>query len=199
MNTIHPDRTDEWYTPVPILELARRVLGVIEFDPASDDFGNKRVKAKVFHTREQDGLRQAWPNQMAMWINPPAGLRDGKSLSIMFWKRLMFEREYDFKNFVGAIFMGFSVELLQSSQGKDCLSMMDFPFCVPSKRIQFDSADGRPNTQPGHSNVIVYVPGSCNETNAFLHVFSELGVVCPGSGAYLERDNFVPLLRSDDD
>jgi len=48
----------EYYTPVEIIEAARRVLGVIDLDPASSEAANQIVKATHIYTVKEDGLLQ---------------------------------------------------------------------------------------------------------------------------------------------
>ena len=61
-----------------------------------------------------------------------------------------------------AIFLGFSIEILATTQDSD-LWPGHLPFCVPRKRIQFlhwdtDSQTMRAGTAPPHANIIVYLP-----------------------------------------
>lgn len=60
---------EEWYTPDEHIERARRVLGTIDVDPASNDHAQKVVKATTYYTRDTDGLSQTWPGKV--WLNPP--------------------------------------------------------------------------------------------------------------------------------
>ena len=59
----------EWWTPAELVEAARDVLGVIELDPASCAGAQATVRARRFHTLEDDGLAQEWSG--AVWLNPP--------------------------------------------------------------------------------------------------------------------------------
>jgi hypothetical protein len=79
-----------------------------------------------------------------------------------------------------AIFVGFNMEILQSSQG-GTWSCMDFPFCIPKKRIAFCklvSGKLEPAEQPTHGNAIVYLPPRARvreATKKFVEVFTPIG------------------------
>ena len=60
---------NEWYTPTEYVELARRVLGEIDLDPASSDGAQTTVKAKEYFTPLENGLRRNWNG--AVYLNPP--------------------------------------------------------------------------------------------------------------------------------
>jgi phage N-6-adenine-methyltransferase len=59
----------EWYTPAEYVERARRVLGVIDLDPASSALAQETVRATRYFTKEDDGLGQEWHGRV--WLNPP--------------------------------------------------------------------------------------------------------------------------------
>lgn len=61
----------EYYTPVEIIEAARRVMGGIDLDPASSAKANEIVKATRFFTVSDDGLSQPWRDRV--WLNHPFG------------------------------------------------------------------------------------------------------------------------------
>lgn len=173
MNIQHSSRTDEWYTPLNVLTLVHEVIGRPDFDPASCEFANARVGARYFYTREIDALATEWPDAGSIYINPPGGKAGRISNTVAFWLRLM---EYRTRHcFQHAIFMAFSAEARQTTQGKGVPSIGDFPNCTPAKRIAFDRMDGTRGAAPSHSNVIVYVPGSVDKTPHFIKTFSKLG------------------------
>jgi hypothetical protein len=173
MNVQHSSLTDEWYTPAPIVEAARTVLGTIDLDPASNAQANEIVRATKFYSREQDGLLQPWYGNL--FCNPPGGKVLNRSMTGLFWSRLM--SAVDENVIDHAIFLCFSLEALQSTQ-RYGRSVGDYPFCVPSSRIQF--VPGRPGvtkTAPSRSNAIVYVPGRVDRTVAFSLIFAKFGKV----------------------
>jgi phage N-6-adenine-methyltransferase len=58
---------NEWWTPNKYVVPVRDVLGEIDLDPASSDEAPKI--AKVYFTKEQDGLKQKWWGRI--FLNPP--------------------------------------------------------------------------------------------------------------------------------
>lgn len=176
MNVQHSSRSDSWRTPVSILVRVRWVLGDITLDPASSVEANEVVSASNIFTKEDDGLLQSWKtNGRSMFINPPGGKTGNKSNTSLFWKKLMEHRLHD-QGFDHAIFLAFSAEAMQTTQGKGCKSICEFPFCVPAKRIRFVGEDESMQA-PSHSNLIVYVPGRRDETDSFYDTFKDLGCV----------------------
>lgn len=61
----------EYYTPIAIIEAARRVMGVIDLDPASSAQANSTVKATRFFDEQVNGLTQQWIGKV--WMNHPFG------------------------------------------------------------------------------------------------------------------------------
>lgn len=59
----------ESYTPGKYIESARRVLGGIDLDPASNHTAQRVVKASTYYTADDDGLQQNWRGRV--WMNPP--------------------------------------------------------------------------------------------------------------------------------
>jgi len=77
MNNIrHSSESVEHYTPVWLVEIARYVLGGIDFYPASSAFANDVLKAPRFCTAEENGLwLPRWEGRTL--LNPPGGLVNG--------------------------------------------------------------------------------------------------------------------------
>jgi hypothetical protein len=61
----------EYYTPVEIVEAARRTMGGIDLDPASSETANRTVKASQIFTKEDNGLKRHWFGKV--WLNHPFG------------------------------------------------------------------------------------------------------------------------------
>jgi hypothetical protein len=60
---------DGYYTPKPIIELARFLMGDIDLDPASCEEANQTIQAKQIYTKEQDGLKLPWRGRV--FFAPP--------------------------------------------------------------------------------------------------------------------------------
>ncbi len=60
---------NEWYTPLKYIDLARKVMGEIDLDPASSAKANLTVGASKYFSTEQNGLNQEWLGRV--WLNPP--------------------------------------------------------------------------------------------------------------------------------
>lgn len=174
----HSSKNDDWLTPIWLVNSAKQVLGEIDLDPASSPEANVRVGAKKFYTKEEeDGLTKEWRD--TIFCNPPGGKVKGKSVAALFWTYLM--QEIKSGNVNHAIFICFSAEALQNTQGKGVPSVGEYPFCIPAKRIHFDYPGSERKKAPTHGNVIVYVPGIVNNTRLFVETFKNFGVVIGAS------------------
>jgi hypothetical protein len=76
--------SSDWRTPPKIF---RRLDLVFGLDPCSAGAGLDFVPAKRIYTKEDDGLRQPWPKNELVWLNPPFGGRRGQ----VPWLRKFFE------------------------------------------------------------------------------------------------------------
>jgi hypothetical protein len=139
---LHSSASQEHFTPAYIVEPARAALNGFDLDPATTPFANELVRATKIYTHADDGLVQPWGGKV--FLNPPGGtLRQEvcgtKSEQALWWGRLA--NAWQHGEVEAAIFIGFSLELLQVAQGIEPAVMqpLDFPVCVPSKRIRFDA------------------------------------------------------------
>jgi len=68
--TMHiSSKENDWYTPPEYIESARKVLGIINLDPATSVLAQETVKANIFYTESDNGLVQQWSGPV--WMNPP--------------------------------------------------------------------------------------------------------------------------------
>lgn len=69
MSVLTSQATTEWYTPAWIIELARRLMGGIDLDPASNEQAQQTIKAERYYTEALDGYSKPWTGRV--WLNPP--------------------------------------------------------------------------------------------------------------------------------
>jgi len=165
-----PDR--ERYTPAEIIIAVKDTLGTIDLDPASTETVNKLfVRAKRIYTEQTDGLDRNNPWNGKIFVNPPGGNRNPE----LFWERLI--SEYNQRNVVAGVYLAFNIEHLQQSQNW-LHPMIQYPFCIPSQRIQFYYEEKGLIKPPPHRNgfasAIIYVGKS---TTRFAKAFNNLGAV----------------------
>lgn len=166
-NPKHSSATSAWYTPVEVVESARFVLGTIDLDPASCYDANQVVKATKFYTKEDDGLCQPWTGRI--FCNPPGGKEGNKSLTKMFWQKLLESPEV-----TEAVFLAFSIEMLQTTQLGCNEPATDYAICIPKRRLQFTDKDGNVVKGNTHASAIIY-KGS--NTDLFAITFQQIGAI----------------------
>jgi len=153
---LHSSNTNEWYTPAGYVELARRVMGDIDLDPASCEFANRTVKATRFFDINEDGLTLSWPGRV--WLNPPYGRGSLKK-----WTTKL----------LAEVALGHTTEailLVNAVTGEKWFKpLWDYTLCFPYRRIKFYNRHGLPNS-PTHSHVFVYfgehIHRFCSEFNS---------------------------------
>lgn len=198
----HSSRSQEHYTPTPIVESTRKVLGgTIDLDPASCSLAQQIIGAKKWYGWDgvtmHDGLALSWDVQGGTaFCNPPGGLTAKarpdlthvhKSYPMLWWGR--FSAEFMRGSFSAGIWVCFTLEQLRLSQAPLFPGMpahLDFPVCYLAKRLRFDypsqSYQGRPQPaahretgqSPTHANAIVYLGP---EVRAFADEFAQWGQV----------------------
>lgn len=200
LNIRHSSESAEHYSPRKLVEAAREVLGVIQLDPASCLIANKTVRALTFFDYHADGFSRVWHGNV--FCNPPGGKDEGGSRQKAWWYKLA--EEWTTRRVNAAIFVGFSLEILQTTQVKAPATLpppLHFPFCVPQVRVKYShpvAPDGVQSSlrgieqetevgeSPPHASVIVYLPPREETKTRVLHfheVFSRTfgRVVVPDS------------------
>jgi hypothetical protein len=195
----HSSESNEHYTPIPIVEVAREVMGSIDLDPASCALANREiVRADRFFTKADDGLSRDW-NARTVFVNPPGGRlyvdgkRTNRSQAQAFWFKAVSEWEKDPSRTI--CFLGFTLELLRLSQfrnenGSRVRASWDalyFPFCVLRERTDFlIERNGRLIEQgdPTHANVLICITSSFNTARRFEQEAYRLGSVITPTGVF---------------
>jgi len=171
-------------TPLPIVEMARDVLGWIDLDPASDAVINRDVKATRYFTRHTDGFSMDW-HSPSIWLNPPGKtLSQGKQVTATDWFRKLYHhwKEGDVEEAIALVYRAGSI----GSLGMDILSL---PLCLTSQggqhvngsgRLSFDLIVGesrRSQTSNTQSSVIILFAREPETLDRFSEVFGRVGVV----------------------
>jgi hypothetical protein len=196
-NPRHLSGEDGHRTPPDIVERARLVLGGIDLDPFSSAEANRTIGAREFFSGPHfgangtspldavDGFEENW--QGRVFCNPPGG-RGPKNASNQ--KRAWFKLAEDYMDcgVTSALFVCFSVELLQTTQVKTpdgLLIPLDFPICFPRRRVAYLTPDGRRSKSPPHASCFVLLPDRerrVEVVSAFIREFSPVGrVVVPAT------------------
>ena len=184
-NNRHTSETAEWYTPPTIVEAARATLCEIDLDPASTVMANQTVKAARFYDELDNGLLCEWGGRV--FLNPPGGRCDehgqrvesgGHSAQKAWWFKLA--REFASGRVTCAVFLGFSIEILQTTQVDPPVGLplpLDFPLCFPSRRIPFIDETGVTVKGNTHASVIVLVGNGSALRARFERAFMSIGRV----------------------
>lgn len=156
---------NEWYTPAKYIELARKVLGSFDLDPASSQIAQKGVKSGQFFTIDDDGLEQPWFGKV--WLNPPYA----QPAIAQFCEKMV--NEYMVGNVSEAIMLTHNYT---DTAWFHCAAPAASAICFTRGRIAFESPDGK-KAAPTQGQAFFYF-GSNPEK--FAEVFGEVGFVCYG-------------------
>lgn len=159
----HSTGNNEWYTPAEYIEAAREVMGDIDLDPASSEMANETVKAKTFHTAEDDGLLYDWRGRV--WMNPPYA----QPLIGLFAERLA-ERVRWGDVPEACVLVNNATETGWFNALLDVASCA----CFIRGRVKFIDEDGNPSGAPLQGQAILYIGPNAKR---FGQVFSEFGTV----------------------
>ena len=152
---------NEWYTPVQYVESARKVMGSIDVDPASNDIAQATVNAKTYWTKESNGLDKYWSGNV--WMNPPYSA----DLIKLFCSRLVFFTR------LGAIrqFVTLTNNATETSWFNEIASVSS-AYCFTKGRVKFLNPLGNPAGAPLQGQAFCYFgPNS----SGFAEEFSKYG------------------------
>ncbi len=151
MAALHQSESPEWYTRVETVEDIRYVLGAIDFDPASCERAQKRVRAARWLGQAENALdpRTSWGKKGARLralVNVPSAR--GLPPVHAWWERIGREVEEEvIGSFVWVAFNVMQLESCAAAAAKagiirpsDCYICMPFdrePFERPTKQIDF--------------------------------------------------------------
>ena len=151
---------NEWYTPGKYIDLACRVRGEIDLDPASCELANETVKAKQFFSEQENGLLMKWTGKV--WMNPPYG----SDLIGQFTEK--FAKEYTDGNITeGIVLVNNATETAWFCQMMTAASAVVFP----RGRIRYNSPTKESNA-PIQGQAFIYFG---KHYDRFLDVFGEIG------------------------
>lgn len=172
-NVKHSSASVEWYTPIAVIEAARACMGGIDLDPFSCPVAQEAVRATYYFTGEGvSGFEAPW--QGRVFCNPPGGKEKGhrSGNAARAWTKAMHEwHAYKPVRPSQIIFIGFSLELLQTAQQTDAATTpLDFNLCIPSKRLAYRGLDGSKKSPP-HASVIIGVGMSPEQFRAHFSAF----------------------------
>lgn len=186
-NGQHSCKSSEHYTPREYADAARYVLGTIDLDPASCARANAIVRARVFYTKETNGLEQPWFG--GVYVNPP-GDRRGRLIKA-FWRRACEHALFGGPDAV-VLWAGYSLGPVPRlygcapfDDGTACPGPMSWPFVIigpqgpcttSSGRICWiDGETGKPGRQPGHGNYFCLLGGNRAQRKRFADRFGAFG------------------------
>ena len=156
---------NEWYTPAKYIEMARRVLGDIELDPASSKAAQTIVQAEKWYSAENNGLKQSWCGKV--WLNPPYS----QPLIGQFITKLVEERSAD--NVSAAIVL--THNYTDTAWFHEAAEIAD-AICFTRGRIKFVDPDGN-ECAPTQGQAFFYYG---DRPSIFADVFKDIGfVLCP--------------------
>lgn len=153
---------NEWYTPLIYIEAARQVLGTIKLDPATSEFGQKRIQAIQYYTKDDDGLKYQWSGPM--WLNPPYS----QPLIAQFIKKTV--HEYNASNITEAIILTHNYTDTEWFHELESIASL---LCFTKGRIKYEKEDG---------TIAAPTQGACffylgeNEAK-FNSIFSQFGFI----------------------
>tara|TARA_R110000744_G_scaffold95281_1_gene184148 strand:+ start:61 stop:576 length:516 start_codon:yes stop_codon:yes gene_type:complete len=159
---------NSWGTPPHFIESARKVMGSIDVDPASNDEAQYIVQAGQYFTEDDSGLDQYWNGNV--WLNPPYG----RGLAKPFIRQIVHQYKV-VKCVTQAIVLLNSV--YSSAWWKESeIAVSCSAICLPDHRIAFiNPVTGKPEKGNDREQIITYIG---DNPNKFCEEFSQYGLCC---------------------
>lgn len=159
----HNSKNNEYNTPSWLIECARKIMGSIDVDPASNDVAQEFVQARRYYTKGTNGLIREWKGNV--WLNPPyeRGVID-KFVN----KTLLEYYEGNAKQIIVLVNIGTETKWVQKLlQGCDAV-------CFLNKRIKFYTSEGQKKSNNPQGSMVLYFGG---KVDIFKDVMSNHGTV----------------------
>jgi len=156
---------NSWGTPPHFIESARKVMGSIDTDPASNDEAQKIVKAGIHYTENNSGLDHCWLGNV--WLNPPYGR--GLAKPFVNWLVELYSSGKTQQAVVLLNSVYSSQWWKESEIGQVCSAI-----CLPDHRIAFINPDtGKPEKGNDREQIITYLG---DNPTKFCEEFSQYGM-----------------------
>lgn len=204
---IHQDSGNvQYFTPVKILEAAREVLGRIDFDPASCEAANDRVKARTFLSAPKFQVVREWgelpvrqyaldvafriPWRGRVWMNHPFSPGDSPCKPGCTKKRCLDRKWHTLTALPGnAEWIGYFVKEFEAghiSEGLNiCIAatsekwfqpLMPYAQCYIWPRLNYDTPDDRLFSGFTKGSVVTYLGKDVGRFAAAFEKFGEIKV-----------------------
>jgi hypothetical protein len=151
----------EYYTPLEIVQAAKRTMGGLDLDPASSKVANARINAPQYFAVEDDGLTKPWHGRV--WLNPPFL----KGHTILWIRKL--HSEYESQRIEAACCITWA-----STSEAWFRGLLKSPQCYLYKRTNFYLPDGSIKKNAPRGCVVTYLG---REPLQFYDNFKHLGEV----------------------
>lgn len=149
----------EWYTPIDIVERARKTMGSIDLDPFSSEVANKRVGANQYY--DCNGFENEWFGNV--WVNHPFSKENNQRI----FNKI--SKEY----FDGRIKQACVITFASTSE-KWFKGFLDSPICFIYGRTNYFLPNGEKKSGVTKGSCVTYFG---DNIESFIENFSEIGKV----------------------
>lgn len=189
LGALTSSNSQEHYTPPRLTDAGRFVLGEIDLDPASCAEANERVGAKVFYTKEDDGLTKPWAGNV--FLNWPGGIDEmRRSVAKKFSDKLLdgFEQRAITNAFV-VIF-----KWMHSEPWLKQLLAIQPDFCLLSDRCEFVLPGGEIQAGMPFCSGVLLLSDDNEMRVRFRNRMSNYGIVVDGGTITLPNVDTIDVM-----